>query len=242
MKGALLSGLGWLLLGLASWRAGVHFAGEWAPLGRIGVIFLCSFSALAATSLISPGRASPNPWVADICDWVASSPARNFWLAGLVASYFLFLRPYLVGKTSFVGLIEWGIVLLLAWRLFEEVKFRLESEYTLQLFFSPWRRHAQAVEERRDEHLLRIRMLEQEFVERGEKSPLLGYLQEVLAQNRWPSRKIEELLRPLREYRGDKAPRFSLPGRRRRLRLQELRNRQGLLEELMHKLEREARR
>jgi len=159
--------------------------------------------------------------VADICGWVASSPARNFWLAGLVASYFLFLRPYLVGLTSLVGFIEWGIVLLMAWRLFEEVKFRLESEYTLQLFFNPWRRHAQAVEEKRDEHLLRIRMLEQEFVERGE---------------------IEELLRPLREYRGVKAPRFSLPGRRRRLRLQELRNRQQILEELMHKLDKEARR
>lgn len=235
-KRSFFTSLGWLFLGLLSWKGAIHFAEQWASSGQVGVILFSVFAVLSITSLLSLGRGSKISWLADLCKWASDSPGKNFVATGLAASYFIFLRPYLVQRLSFVGIIEWGLILLFAWRLLEEIKFRLESQYTLPLFFPSWKRHVPLVEERGDEHLWGIRNLEEEFVERGKSAGLLRYLQEVLAQNNWAQSEIEKFLKPLKEYRGAKAPRFSPPWQKRRLRLRELRNRQRILEKLMEQV------
>jgi len=188
---------------------------EFAP--SVGVAILVGFVAGAISSLAKYGEHSRTRFVADVCQWAAQSRFRMFVLGALLYSYVAFIRPLIADNFTYMPLVEWGIVCLIAWRVYRGVRTTIRDRYSAPLKLSTWRKHAQELEEKLDADLARLGTIQKEFVERGLRSGLLVSLVVTLYENGWDEDRIGRTLAPLIYHEDKKIPWYAFVWEQRRI-------------------------
>lgn len=232
--------LGLFLIALALWRMSVPSIQFFDHSEDIGLIILSGLALNAVSLIASYGQRARSPYIAHACRWATTSQLRNFLAGAAISSYFLLARPEIVAHFEYAPLIEWGVVCLVAWRLFRGVRFRLEDQHAYALEFSAWEKHAQLLERKVDRRFTYLAETQEKFVELGDRSRLLIRLVLLLDSNRWSKERIYNALDPLITHHESSLPWFAFGWEQRRVKERARRARKKVLDHIMSSIAQES--
>ncbi len=228
--------LGQFLIGLSLWQVLAAFSDSWAPMNRIGLVLFAGMLAVAIANIGAYGEKLKNPFIADASRWLRQSPHVKFILGALIAAYIIFIRPAIVGVFRYAPLIEWVIVCIAAWRLFEGIKSGLKTHCAVLLQESDWRKHVQQIADRQGLDFIHLGDIQHGFVTQGDRDALLIYLVLLLNDNSLPVAEINRILHPLISHQDAKMPWFAFGWEQRRILRRNEKERQRILNEIMENL------
>lgn len=209
--------IGFLMVGCAIFSIIRPFDQWWEFAPSVGVGILVGFVASAVSSLAKYGEYSKTRFVVDACQWMAQSHLRMFVLGALLYSYVALIRPLIADNFTYMPIVEWGIVCLIAWRVYRGVRTTIRDRYSAPLKLSTWGKHAQELEEKLDADLARLGDIQKEFVEKGNRSGLLVSLVIMLYENGWDEDRICHTLVPLIHHEDNKMPWYAFVWEQRRI-------------------------
>ena len=198
--------LGQFIMGFSLWQTVGYFSIYWEPFEGIGLILMIGMSAVALSTLGLLGDKSEHTWIVDFSLWLKPLPATKFFLGAALAAYLLFIRPFLFKYVSSAFLIEWILLCLVAWRIYNVVKNILHTRHTVLPIEQNWQKHVQQIDDLIDDDFNKIGLLQRDFVELGTRRELLNYLKQVLVNNKLSNDQINVALGNLIEYSDKKIP------------------------------------
>ncbi len=224
-------------MGLASW--GIYavfasFSSEWGPIAGVGWVIFVGMVAMAVGTLAYYGRSVQDALISEICLWLSSSKMRPFVIGIIVASYVIFLRPFIYNRVAWAtALIEWATFCFVVWRMYDGIRGRISDAYSVELKYTSWKRHTQLVEKQVDGDYSYARNVQADFVERSHKDQLLVYLVALMHDNGVSVEEISEVLHALSEYSDESIPVFSFTKKRTYIRKNNRENRERILKDIM---------
>ncbi len=224
-------------MGLASW--GIYavfasFSSEWGPIIGIGWVIFIGMVAMAVGTLAYYGRSVQDALISEVCLWLSSSKMRPFVIGIIVASYVIFLRPFIYNRVAWAtALIEWATFCFVVWRMYDGIRGRISDAYSVELKYTSWKRHTQLVEKQVDGDYSYTRNVQADFVERSHKDQLLVYLVALMHDNGVSVEEISEVLHALSEYSDESIPVFSFTKKRTYIRKNNRENRERILKDIM---------
>jgi hypothetical protein len=233
----LITAIGQLMMGWGLWLSFETFRDNWSQATGIGTSVLSAMVAVAIANLGAYGVNSRYPVIADAADWLKSSPKGKFFIGGMIAVYFIFLRPTIFSHFAYAYLIEWLIICIISWRILAGIKGSLQKRYFQPLKEENWQKHIQKVDERVDEEFNKLVILQEDFIETGSRHDLLRYLQQVLVSNGLENGEIYYKLQSISDYSERKIPWYILGFWRRRIIKKYQQNRRKALNKTIVNLE-----
>jgi hypothetical protein len=212
-----ITALGQIIMGISLWAGLNLFVFDWSPAGGIGIIIFSAMTAAAISNLGYYGENSGSDFIAEISHWIKLSSTVILFIAGLIAAFFVFIRPAMYSHFTYAFIIEWLIICAIAWRIFATVKNHLKKRYVVPAIEDNWRKHIQKVENIADEEFCKLVMLQEEYIETGTRRDLLNYLERLLFYNGFDSDEINLKLRSIIEHNDKKVPWYLIGFWRRRL-------------------------
>ena len=176
----LLSAVTYFALGCLIWMvaSGLSPFGHGFTFG--GALVASGMFSLGLTRLARYGASSPNPAVADIAGWLATSHVRGFVLGAALAFYVLLLRPVVYEVLWFAPLYEYIALLVLLLAVLMNVVNKLRvvanTPQVTEPAWAEWSHHRQVLESKPDPRTELTDALRQRFVDRGDWKPLWTYL------------------------------------------------------------------
>jgi hypothetical protein len=238
-----LSIAGFVLMGLAIREGFAVYASFYASLSDVGTILLIALIFVGAGIALRPFGEAPNPILAGIGQWVGRSQLRNFTLGGLLASYSLVVRPALFDTFTYAMILEWLLVVAIAWQLFSVLRKSIGEAYLMMPRPLPqdrWQRHEQRITQTHPEFLAYFTDIQREFLEESIKDRLLIHSAIVLWENGLKQPQIAQIVHPLLHHRDDPVPSPALPWEAQWVSRRNRRERQQILDTTMQLLSRVA--
>jgi len=198
--------LAFMLIGLSILFIARPFTETWEYATSVGTAFLVGFLLSSIASLADYGRKSTNRFVADICRWATESHFLMFIIGVLLYSYLALIRPLIADSFSYTPLVEWGIVCLVAWRVYRGIRNTIRERHSATLQLSTWEKHSQEVQEIVDTELAYLSTIQKDFVEKGQRSSLITNLVVMLYENGWDINRIGNTLTRLINHEDQKVP------------------------------------
>lgn len=230
--------VGLILAAYASWHI-FHILGrEIESLEIFAYVAVAGFVAVALSLLAVYGRRSDKSAVAALSQWATKSQLRNYAMGALIAVYIVMIRPLLTDSFEYTPLIEWLIILGIGARVARGVQHRIDKEYAgedtkLRDLLSWERRHHQQIEEKNYRQLDNVAFMQELFVEKGKRGPLMVYLMSLLRENDVAERNIARLLDPLIAYRDEDVPLFAFGWEKKRVMDRNKQARREILDDIM---------
>jgi hypothetical protein len=222
--------LGQIIIGFSLWQSISVFSQSWAPFREIGLMIFIGMLAVAVSNIGDYGKRSQYPVLADASKWLKEGPAGKFFLAVLISSYFIFIRPAIMANTPWAHIIEWLIFCIVSWIIFAGVKRSLENEYCLSVRETAWKKHGQKIDELVGDDFNNLVLLQQSFVDLSAKDSLMAKLKQILTNNKFEEKEISQMLVPIKEYGDRKVPWYIFGHWKQRILKQNRKNRQQVLE------------
>jgi hypothetical protein len=225
--------LGQLLVGLGMWQFFACFADSWEAMSRIGLILFAGMLAVSLSNIGSYGERSENPFISDASRWIRQSPPAKFILGALITTYIVFVHPVIVEAFRYTPLIEWGLVCVAAWRLFDGIKSRLATSHAVLLQDADWRKHLQQIGNRHDMDFIHRGSIQRDFATHGDRDGLLICLTLLLNENGLSVAEMGRILHPLINHQDAKMPWFAFGWEQQRVLRRNERERRRVLDEIM---------
>lgn len=197
--------------------------------GGLTVLNLCAFLGVFTNM--------ENTAISHLLRRVSEDPARNFFLGFLLTSYLNLVRPFLAFNLLFLPYIEWVAIALALYSTYSMTNFSSEDPY-VSTERTDWKKHSQEVKRETGRDLIRITSIMKRFVDRGEKEQLLMYLALHMQRLGKTEEDIFNTLGPLIEYQNLKRTRLTFPWKKRKLVMQDRKNRENLLNTLIQIMDR----
>ncbi|MFC2059281.1 hypothetical protein ACFLTS_06595 [Chloroflexota bacterium] len=228
--------IGQLLIGYGVWQSLTAFSDSWTHISGIGLIVFAGMIAVAISNLGVYAQNIKNPFVADTARWLRQAQASKFCLGAAITAYIIFARPAIIDAFRYSTMIEWAIVCFIAWRLFTGVRSGLRTRYMLDIEEQEWRKHVQKIAHLPDRDLTHLSEILQRFVDYGQRDSLLVHLTLILDDNNLHQHEISQILAPIINHHDREIPWFAFGWEQRLILKQNQRNRQHLLDNVMHRL------
>jgi len=204
-----VSAMGLLIAGSSAW---VMFSTLADDRGRaFDAINLLSAGTIAIglSRLAVYGKGPDTSFSARVCNWVVRSQSTIFVIGAAFGLYFSLIRPAIVDEISFAPLVEWAIVCLVVWYIYGSSKAGIEA-HSPGSFLPVWEKYDQRVQRFLDEDFAYISLVQQEFIEGGQKDGLVVYLTTLLSKMGISQGRIKGLMHPLIGYQDEKSPWYPL--------------------------------
>jgi len=206
------------------------------------LLFYVSFSftggllGLSLGSLFNTLKDVDNLVISTMSKWVSEGLQRNFILGFSLTAYLSFVRPSIIELNPYLVIAEWVAITFAIAIMYINVKmvFRelyVESERT------EWRKHIQEVERETGADFRQLTFVQEQFVNRGIKEPLLVYLTLHLRDLGDAEQQIIRTMAPLLYYHDKKPSIFALPSVKESFNRKNKKARKKLLEDLMAEIE-----
>lgn len=228
--------LGQILAGISIWQFLAAFSGAWSPLNETGLVIFAGMMAVAIANAGHYGESSKNPFIADAANWLVRSPTLEFFIGAFIAVYILFIRPFIVDIFRYAAFVEWGIVLLIGWRLFSGIKNGIRTRCAVEVQETDWQKHVQLISNLQGADFPQLRELQELFIEDSNRDALLIYLTLLLYTNKVSPEETTRILHPMINYRDAKVPWFAFGWEQRRVVKKNEQNRRLILGEIMANL------
>jgi len=204
-----ISALGLLLAGGSAWVMFSTIADDRGTAFDTVNILSGGVIALGLARLAAYGRGPGTDFTSRICNWVLRSQQVMFLLGAVFGLYFALIRPAIVEEISFAPLVEWALVCLAVWYIYRSSRAGMEA-HTSDAFFPVWRKYGPQVQRVLDEDFAYISLVQQEFIEGGQKDGLVVYLTTLLNRMGVSRTGIVNLLHPLIGYQDEESPWYPL--------------------------------
>jgi hypothetical protein len=228
--------LGQIIIGYSLWQSFVVFSLSWSPFRGIGLIIFIGILALAASNIGEYGKKSKYPLIADASNWLKLGAVGKFVFASLIAAYFIFARPALIGITPWAYIIEWLIVCFVSWRIFSNIRDRLVKRYCSPVRETAWQKHEQEITEFVGDDFDSLVGLQASFVDESAKDKLLASLKVTLTNNKLGENEINQKIGEINKYKDRKVPWFAFGFWKRRILNQNRNNRRIILNSTLKNL------
>jgi hypothetical protein len=205
-KVTLIRSMGQVLIGFSLWRILDGFVDSWPPANGIGLVIFIAWLSLAVANLGNLTAKASSEFLAEFSTWLQAGPLGKFFIGGLAATYFVFIRLAIFSHSQYASLIEWTLICLVSWRIFEGIKATLHKNYVVQLKEANWQKHIQKVDDLTDDDFNKLITLQEDYVEGCSRRNLLAYLQLILINNGYEEDDISRLLRSIIEYSDRRMP------------------------------------
>ena len=238
---ACLSSAGVVLIAFVVREGFSAYSSSYGPLATIGTILLVSLVFVAIGAALRPFGDAPNPILAGLFQWMAHSQLRNFVFGGLLATYFLTIRPAVFDVLVYALIFEWILVLAVVWRLYAGLRSSIGQAMAMvprPLPYEGWQRHRQRISQTYPEFLTYFREIQEKFLEEAIKDHLLVQVTGTLWENGLRQWEIARMVRPLLDYRDAPVPFPRFPWEERWINRRNRRNRQQVLNGTLELLER----
>jgi len=202
----LILAVGLSITGYSLWQASSTFSPSWSPANGIGLILLIGMVAVAISNLGHYGTKSKHALIADASNWLSTLPAGKFYLSGLFAAYFIFIRRAIISATPWAYIIEWLVFCGIAWYIFSHSKESLDDNYCLPLKEVNWQKHTQEISESVSADFKKLVRQQESFIVRSDKDNFTTSLQQTLKTNNLNETEINQLLKLINEYNDRKIP------------------------------------
>jgi hypothetical protein len=197
---------GIVMMGFGLWQGFDVFSAAWSPAGGIGLILLSSMLAVAVCCLGSYSENIRYTLLLDTLQWLKESPVAMFFIAGLIAADFIFIRPAIISLSPYAHLIEWAIICFIFWRIFSSLTGSLDKRHAAPVKETGWSKHVQQVDELFDEEFNKLTMLQEEYVYAGFRHDLMAYIKQMLMHNGLNDIEIGQAMLPIVEHTDRKVP------------------------------------
>ena len=211
----------------------------WKPFRYMCLPLLVGSLAVSISVLFGFFKDAKHSSTSGLSEWISDGRLRNFFLAFLLTGYVFHLRPYILEKAPLVVILEWMAVSLVVAVMYASVK-SLSKQLYVDLEFADWEKHIQKEERQEGEMFRKELYLQELFVDRGTKTPLLVHYMLSLRDLGSSEEKIIEAVRQLVAYRNIKPFWWALPWVKKKIEKRNRNARKQLVENLTETIVKEA--
>lgn len=197
-----------------------------------------SFSFLGGSIVLTLGflfnlfEDSSNRTLASMSNLISSGYKWNFIVGFSLTVYLSFVRPPLIEQNPTLTIVEWSIIAVVLAVLYINVRI-ISKELYVDSKSTEWRKHVQTVDREVPEEFDHLTFLQERFVNKGNKEPLLVYLTIHLHNIGKSEQQVMQTLSPLIYYYDKQPSIFAFPPLKENLARKNKDNRKKLLQDLM---------
>jgi hypothetical protein len=225
------------VMGFAVWGVVQGFREFWQPLSYIAWIPFTVCMLMSIGKLSAYRINSANGVFSDVCRWYERALGKIIVIAILLGIYLAIIRPEWIDHYRYAPLVDWTIVVSIAYYTYLNARSGLGAKHALPLVFKTWRKHMQQVEIKSGREFAQLTNVQEHFIKDGERGPLLVHLTLLLGDNEWHEERINSVLQPLINHRDIRPPWYSFIWKRRRIRRQNQETRKKLVNNIVTSLE-----
>jgi len=224
----LTGAVGLVITGIAIYLVSKSFSKIWSPMSNVGLTIMAGLMVCSLSALAEYGERLSNRYISEISRLISSSGKWMFFLGALIFSYVFFIRGSIPDNFAYTPLIEWGIVCLGAFWLYQWVRNSVNnmsvSQSTIQV-----EKHTQQVEEMVDTQIKNLGDIQKGFVENGRRPRLVVTLISMMIENGWARDSIVNTINPVVEYKEGAVHWYSSIWDQNRIQEKNIRNREQIL-------------
>lgn len=227
------------ILGYGLYTLSYGLSVAWKPFRYASLPLLVGSLVASISVLFGFFKDVKHPSISGLSEWISDGFLRNSFLAFLLASYFLHLRPYILEEVPLVVILEWVTVSLAVAVMYASAK-SLSRHFYIDLEFADWKAHNQKVKRLEGETFRKELNIQELFVDRGIKSPLLIHCILSLRDLESSEEKIVEAVRQLVAYRDTQPVWLALPWVKKKIEKENRNARKRIVESLTETIVKDA--
>lgn len=195
---------------------------------ELGIFFLLIMAVFAAT-------VASNITENEFTTWLRNSRKFLLLFIGIIAVYYVYLRPMLVERPGLINLVEWAAVVVVFLKLSRDYKRNLQiDEFE---FIEP---HKQRISVRKDEWIEEFRRAQNNFIYKGIKSHFIAVLSKPLYDMGWSEEKVASFISPIVSYNDRRVPVLSFNWEKKMIENKNQKDREKVVENIIERLDKEG--
>ena len=204
------------------------------PIAYAFLPFTVGLLTVSAGALFGLFRDLDNFVISKISQWISKGPMRNFALSFFLTIYVNFVRPSVEGfPPTVIG--EWIVIAIVMAVILNVVKGSSKELHT-DPEFQDWKKHTRQAQRQTGRDFEHWVSVQEKFVNRGIKEPLLVYLTLAFRDLGETEERILVTLAPLVQYRDRKTSFWNFPWTKGKLEKANMDARKKLLESLVREI------